>query len=219
MSNLWDSYILQARESNRALVRKRLSEAGRLGSWRRWHRERAITNLLPMVDRVAKNVRWMFAPHLEFRDLTQAGCQGLVSASNTYEPAKSGTSFESYAYFRTRGAIIDSQKRRPYREEQNLSIDKPIPGGKTTDSRYRTLGDSAADRKPLPDADAQAEEIHRLLWEAIADLPQPGRRVIECQMEGLSLTATASLVGLSLTRTRAALAEARGLVGAAVRGE
>jgi RNA polymerase sigma factor (sigma-70 family) len=221
MSNLWDGYIVQARESNHALRAKRLSAAGRKGSWRRWHRERQIVALLPMVERVAKNVRWMFAPHIAFADLTQAGAQGLVAASNTYNPAMSKGSFEPFAYFRVRGAIIDSQKRRVYKEEQHVSLDKTVSGGtnKTEQGGRKTLIDFMPDRKALPDADAAQEQIHRLLWEAIADLPQPERRVIECHLEGLSLTATAREVGLSLMWTRTKLAEARELVGAAVRGD
>jgi len=217
---VWDDYVRLGRLLDDALTRKRLSAAGRKGGWRRWHRERSIVALLPMVERVAKNVRWMFAPHIAIDDLTQAGSQGLVAASNTYDPAKSKGSFEPYAYFRVRGAIIDSQKRRVYKEEQHTSLDRAVSANqKERGQAPRTLLDVTRDRRPLPDADAQAEEIHRLLWEAIAELPQPERRVMECHLEGRSLTATAKEVGLSLMWTRAKLADARAAVGAAVRGE
>ena len=164
-----------------------------------------------MVERVAKNVRRMFAPHLELGDLIQAGRVGLVAASNTYDPAKGN--FEPYAYFRVRGAIIDSQKRRVYREERNVSLHA------IAEARGGWLPPALdTDAKPLPDTDIAAEQIRRLLWRAIGNLPDIERQVMEFHLAGVSLTETARRTGLSLMGTRAKFAGARALVGAAVRG-
>jgi len=212
MSNLWDSYIFQARQSNHAHRRLELSRAGKLGAWRRWSREKQILQLLPMVDRIANQVKWMFAPYLDFRDLTQAGTVGLVNAANCYDPSKGA--FEPYAWFRVRGAVIDSQKRRVYREERNVSLqsiaeahDGWLPPSLDTDA------------SPLPDELAEREEIHRLLTDAIAGLPDIEREALCCQLAGHSLAVTAKGMGRSLASTRAALAGARERVGMVVRGE
>jgi RNA polymerase sigma factor (sigma-70 family) len=183
-----------------------------LGAWRRWQRENQVIDLLPMVDRIARNVKWMFAPYLDFRDLTQAGSVGLVHAANSYHPAKGA--FEPYAWFRVRGAIIDSQKRRVYREESNVSLqgmaeahDGWLPPALDTDPA------------PLADEIAEREEIHRMLTDAIAGLPDLEQRVLRGHLDGESLAVTAKQMGRSLTWTRAKLAEAREQVGAVVRGE
>lgn len=171
-----------------------------------------------MVERCARDVRWMFAAHLELQDLTQAGTVGLVKAANAFQPAlASKAGFDAYAWFRVRGAIIDSQKRRVYREEQNESLDKTIsrPG----DATARTLLDVLPDARPLPDAEAERNARHQLLAEAIASLPEMERRVLKGQLDGQSLAVTAEQVGKSITWTRAKLAEAREAVGAYMRDE
>lgn len=211
-TNLWDSYVNQVRQRNDDLRRRRLSAAGRLGAWRRWKREQKILELLPMVERISKNVRWMFAPHLDFRDLTQAGSVGLVNAANSYHPAKG--EFEPYAWFRVRGAIIDSQKRRVYREESNVSL-QAIEAA--NDGWLPPALD--IDRAPLADAIAEREEIHRILAAAIAGLPTLEQRVLRGHLDGQSLAATAHSMGRSLTWTRAKLAEAREQVTVRVRGQ
>jgi RNA polymerase sigma factor (sigma-70 family) len=154
----------------------------------------------------------MFAPHLDLRDLTQAGAVGLVSAADTYHPTRGD--FAPYAYFRIRGAIIDSQKRRTYREEGHVSLqaiaeahDGWLPPELDTDPAA------------LADAIAEREEIHRILANAIARLPELEQRVLRGHLDGQSLAVTAKSMGRSLTWTRAKLAEAREAVGAVVRGE
>ncbi len=154
----------------------------------------------------------MFAPHLDLRDLVQAGSVGLVAAGNAYQPDKGD--FEPYAWFRIRGAIIDSQKRRVYREERNVSLhaiaeahDGWLPPALDTDPA------------PLADELAEREQVHRMLADTIAGLPALEREVLRGQLSGQSLAVTAKGMGRSLTWTRATLAEARKAVGMAMRGE
>lgn len=215
-TKLWDVYVLTVIPQRNEVLRCRtLSNAGHRGAWRRWHREKAVLALLPMVERIARDVRWMFAAHLDLQDLTQAGALGLVKAANAFQPAlASSAGFESYAYFRVRGAIIDSQKRRAYREESNVSLhaiaernDGWLPPSLDTDTA------------PGAYAIAERNEIHRLLASAIAGLPALERTALRGQMAGQPLATTAKQMGRSITWTRAKLAEARTMVGAAVRGE
>jgi RNA polymerase sigma factor (sigma-70 family) len=213
---LWDAATLYTRQAYQQDTRNRLSLQGQKSAWRRWKREQAILAMQPMVLRVAKDVRWMFAPHLDLRDLTQAGMIGLMKAANAFNPARaSAAGFEPYAYFRVRGAIIDSQKRRVYREEQHDSLDRPI--GRGNDPDRATRGDALPCRKPLGDELAEREEIHRLLHQAIMWLPDDQRDVINGHLAGQRLAVTAKQVGRSLTWTRAKLAEAREAVTVAMR--
>jgi RNA polymerase sigma factor (sigma-70 family) len=123
-SALWDCYVLTTRQWNQEVRRKRLSIAGRCGAlkanWRRWHRERAIVERMPEVRRLARRVQRMFTHHIQVDDLEQAGYVGLVSAANSYDPAAGP--FPAYAYFRVRGEMIDSQKRRTFREAGHVSL-------------------------------------------------------------------------------------------------
>jgi len=206
---LWDTYIGTIRQQNHEDTRNRLSAQGRRGAWRRWHRERSIVALLPLVARLARQVRRMFAPHLDIRDLTQAGAVGLAKAAETYDPALGH--FAHYAYFRARGAIIDSQKRRTYREESHLSLqaiadpeDGWIPPELHTDNA------------PLPDAAAAREQLKRRVAQAIETLPKAERYIVVAHLRGATPAQTAAALGRDVAWIRSRLAAARRAVERAV---
>ena len=171
--------------------------------------------LLPKCDRMARELRWMFAAKLDIRDLAQAGAVGLVKAGEAFRPAKAGAAgFDSYAWFRIRGAIIDSQKRRTYKEEQHGSLDREL--GRDDD---RKVIDAIRDPRLLADEIAMQEEIHKLLLAAIRELPVLDQRVIEGHLAGDKVESTAAAVGHSVTWTRAKLVEAKIAVGVAMRSQ
>lgn len=209
---MWDSYVSQARQSNHAHRRNELSLAGKLGAWRRWKREAAIIERLPEVRRIAVKVQQIFTHVNDLDELIQAGCVGLTAAANTYRPSVGA--FAPYAYFRVRGAMIDSQKRRPYREAQNVSLQAIA---QSNDGWLPPKLDT--DGAQLPDEMAAAEELRRMLASAIAGLPVLEREALRHQLAGDSLAATAKAMGRSLAATRVTLAEARERVGSVVRGE
>jgi RNA polymerase sigma factor (sigma-70 family) len=165
-----------------------------------------------MVERIGRNVKWMFAQHLDFNDLKQAGAVGLVAAANAYDPARGD--FEPYAYFRIRGAIIDSQKRRAYREEQNISLHA------ITEMNAGILPPrlDQIDRAPLADVLAEREQARRLLAAAIRELPPVEAAIIQEHLAGQSLGTTARQMGRSLRWARGKLIDARETVAARVRG-
>jgi RNA polymerase sigma factor (sigma-70 family) len=166
------------------------------------------------VKRVARRVRQMFTHYIQIEDLEQAGYLGLVSASDTYDP-RTGP-FPNYAYWRIRGEMIDSQKRRTFREAANLSL---TALAETHDGRRWLPPSLDTCPRPLQDEMAERDEIHAILQRAITALPPLERRVLRGHLAGDSLTLTARDMGRSLTWTRAKLAEARQTVGVAVRGE
>lgn len=215
VSKLWDSYVGQTRLQAQRVTAQRLSAAGRRGNWRRWKRAAAIDELLPMVKRIARDVRWMFAPHLDLRDLIQAGSLGLVKAAISYSPANAGSGgFESFAYFRVRGAIIDSQKRRAYREEGYISLQA------IAEAHDGWLPpELERDRGPGPQEVFETQQLRERLAAAIAALPAIEQAVLRGQLAGQPLTVTAKQVGRSLTWTRLKLAAARERVAVLVRGD
>lgn len=201
---LWASCVSQHR-----------SRAARLGNWRRWHRHDAILARLGEVERIAKRESRKFARHIDIRDLISAGYVGLVEASNRYHPDCGG--WEQFSYFRIMGAIIDSQKRRVFREEQNLSIDRPVE--LLHEARPNTRRDAIQDQSPLPDELACKCQIETRLESVIAGLPQPDQGILRSQLAGDSTGATARLVGLSRKRVVEQLALARACVVAEMRGQ
>jgi RNA polymerase sigma factor for flagellar operon FliA len=69
-------------------------------------RDEQITELLPMVHRIARKVVTYLRPPLSFEDMISAGVVGLVKASRDYDPSHH-TEFKTYAYIRIKGAVID----------------------------------------------------------------------------------------------------------------
>lgn len=65
-----------------------------------------ITELLPMVHRIVRQVVTYLRPPLSYEDMVSAGAVGLVKASRDYNPSHHAE-FKTYAYIRIKGAVID----------------------------------------------------------------------------------------------------------------
>lgn len=76
-----------------------------------------LVSMMPLVKRVASQFRGRLPSHVELDDLVSAGTLGLMDAVRRFDPGK-GVTFESYARYRIRGAILDS-----LREEDPASRD------------------------------------------------------------------------------------------------
>lgn len=61
---------------------------------------------LYVVEAIAKMILGRAIYHLDYDDLYQSGCMGLLSAVRKFEPSR-GHLFKTYASFRIRGAILD----------------------------------------------------------------------------------------------------------------
>jgi RNA polymerase sigma factor FliA len=70
-------------------------------------REQLITNELPQVNYIARQISERLPQHVPFEDLVQAGIIGLIESARSYNASKS-VPFRAYAKFRIRGAILDS---------------------------------------------------------------------------------------------------------------
>ena len=167
---------------------------------------------MPEVQRIARRVVHLFTHRVDIQDLTQSGYVGLLAAADRYDPRVGA--FPAYAYWRIRGEMIDSQKRRTFREATHASLqgiaedhDGWLPPSLDTCPR------------PLQDEEAQRNQIHAMLQEAISGLSPLERQVLVGHLAGDSLSTTAHAMGRSLTWTRGVLAAARASVATAVRGE
>jgi len=102
-------------ETASVLVDQRLSGTA---LWHRYHstgagdlsEEELVKQYLPLVRTVVGRVAITLPPHVDTEDLYSAGLVGLLQALRQFNPGL-GSSFESYAKVRVRGAILDELRR------------------------------------------------------------------------------------------------------------
>ncbi|HTJ00969.1 MAG TPA: FliA/WhiG family RNA polymerase sigma factor [Dongiaceae bacterium] len=85
--------------------------------WKRYHRKAdsrtenaLVEQYLPLVVTVLGRLAMTLPEHVDRDDLRSAGLVGLLQALRNYDPA-CGTSFETYARVRIRGAMLDELRR------------------------------------------------------------------------------------------------------------
>jgi RNA polymerase sigma factor for flagellar operon FliA len=69
-----------------------------------------VEEYLPLVKTVVGRLAMSLPPHVDPEDLYSSGLVGLLNAVRNYDPC-AGSSFESYAKVRIRGAIFDELRR------------------------------------------------------------------------------------------------------------
>ena len=69
-----------------------------------------VERYLPLVKTVVGRVAINLPSHVNLDDLNSAGLVGLLNAVRNFDP-EGGSSFESYARVRIRGAVLDELRR------------------------------------------------------------------------------------------------------------
>lgn len=69
-----------------------------------------VEKYVPLVKNVVGRLAMTLPPHVDGEDLYSAGLTGLLNAVRQYNP-NAGTSFETYARLRIRGAVFDELRR------------------------------------------------------------------------------------------------------------
>jgi RNA polymerase sigma factor FliA len=69
-----------------------------------------VDKYIPLVKNVVARLAMTLPPHVDGEDLYSAGLAGLLNAIRQYNPS-AGTSFETYARLRIRGAVFDELRR------------------------------------------------------------------------------------------------------------
>ncbi len=73
-------------------------------------RRQLVEEFLPLVQHVLGRLPLHLPVTLDKEDLFEVGVLGLMSAADTYNPAK-GAAFKTYAYLNIRGAILDEIRK------------------------------------------------------------------------------------------------------------
>ena len=192
------------------VLTKRRREAARK------RRDKLVVAHLALVERIAEQVYRRYTKYgdagytfpIELDELIAAGNHGLVEAASRYD--KSQGEFEKYAFWRIRGAMIDSHKRAAYRESQHVSYEAMLEEWNWLPDRIEL------DQAPAPDDAAAKRQQARLLARAVDELPDDLRHVFSRSVAGFSIASIAVEMGRSVAWTRAKLAEARAQLGARV---
>lgn len=69
-----------------------------------------VEEYLPLVKTVVGRLAMSLPPHVDIEDLYSSGLVGLLNAVRNFDP-KGGSTFESYARVRIRGAVYDELRR------------------------------------------------------------------------------------------------------------
>lgn len=85
--------------------------------WQRYHaasdsksENDLVTQYLPLVKTIVGRLAMTLPSHLEIEELQSTGVIGLLHAIRNFDP-NNGASFETYARFRIRGAVIDELRK------------------------------------------------------------------------------------------------------------
>lgn len=75
--------------------------------------ESYVEEYSPLVRSLARKVRDQFELNVDLDDLVAFGFEGLVDARTRYDPSR-GVQFNTFAYYRIRGAILDGVRKGGY---------------------------------------------------------------------------------------------------------
>jgi RNA polymerase sigma factor for flagellar operon FliA len=191
------------------------------------NREELIERHQGLVRSIASKIAAIAQTNIDFEDLLAYGQQGLVQATQRYDPDR-GVAFATFAYYRIRGAIFDGiremgpliriGKSVAYQEHADQYIRQRAnePAPKTAADAAQRLSGMVADLavayivehtsleshpdQDIPDAldVAEAREGAAVVRERIAQLPNNERKLIELMyFAGLPLTKAALELGMS----------------------
>jgi RNA polymerase sigma factor for flagellar operon FliA len=166
-----------------------------------------IERSLPLVKSVVARMRLAHGLRASFDDLYAAGVTGLLEAAERFDPTR-GVAFTTFAYYRIRGAILDSQRterghsvarsssfvqlfavaeQRPANTNAVGSPERDGAGGgwafTTSDPvqlvPFEVLDDMQDVSAPHPDEEIEQKWRSERVRRALATLPELERRVLE----------------------------------------
>jgi RNA polymerase sigma factor for flagellar operon FliA len=131
-------------------------------------RDELIVRTLPLVRHVVGRILARLPAGVDTENLESAGTLGLVEAANRFDPER-GIKFETYAYTRIRGAVLDELRRNcllPQHMLEKVSRVRAayaqLPPGATHEELARQTGMSADE---IADCLAAMHLTHIVAWD------------------------------------------------------
>jgi RNA polymerase sigma factor for flagellar operon FliA len=125
--------------------------------------DRVVANL-GLVRRIGLHLQPRVPRYVDLQDLMQAGMVGLIEAARSYDESK-GSTFESYAYLRIKGAMFDEVRRMSHVPRSAVAIGKSHAESERELSGK--LGRTASSGELAAFMDKDADELHRERAKAI----------------------------------------------------
>jgi RNA polymerase sigma factor for flagellar operon FliA len=183
-----------------------------------------------MVRALAARLRRELALAGEFDDLVAYGFGGLLEAKRRFDASR-GVRFNTYAYYRIRGAILDGVRqmaplsRRAVEDARAHAQRTPTAAPTPLDRAFTRISASLTAAAPLhgrygdqsPETILIRQESIRALLQALERLPERHRRVIRRRyFEGWALNDVAKELGISKSWASRLHAQALGKLKAEV---
>lgn len=128
--------------------------------WQKGMEESRLLEYLPLVQSVARRIHARLPQHVEIEDLISAGVLGLMDALDKFDPSKK-VQFGSYAYYRIRGAILDSLRALDWGPRSLRQTGRAVDD--TTRILTTQLGRSPSDEEVSGELGVELGRYHQLL--------------------------------------------------------
>ncbi|MES2136973.1 MAG: sigma-70 family RNA polymerase sigma factor [Pseudomonadota bacterium] len=166
-------------------------------------RDELIKQYLDLVPPIARHVQTQLPPSFEIDDLIGEGYLGLMQAAARYRPRRhNGTPFSAFARPRIHGAMVDSVRRKAWRENTACPIEDAPEGVSQPLRPYLIKYNAGAPRRRRPVMQFPGFDLRRLpkpLAVALQRLPARQRAVLRAFYGDCETTETvARLLGLTV---------------------
>ena len=121
--------------------------------------ERIVRDHAHLVRRIARRFSRASGGAVDVEDLTSVGMMGLLDAHQKYDPA-GGRSFEVYAEFRVRGAIIDEMRRMDPMTQPMRRKARAL--GRARETAAQQLGHSASEEELAEFMEVSLEDLQNM---------------------------------------------------------
>ncbi|MES2136105.1 MAG: sigma-70 family RNA polymerase sigma factor [Pseudomonadota bacterium] len=166
-------------------------------------RDELIKQHLDLVPPIARHVHAQLPPSFELDDLVGEGYVGLMHAAARYRPRRhNGTPFSAFARPRIHGAMVDSVRRRAWRENTACPL-IAAPEGVTLPGKPFLIRQPQLEPRPRrvgrPRMGFRAERLPKPLALALGRLSARQRAVLEAFYgESPSFVTVAGLLGITV---------------------
>lgn len=128
-------------------------------------KSKIVENYIPLVKHIVNRMNISLPPYLEYEDLISYGIFGLMQAIDRYD-AKKGIKFETYAYTRIKGSIIDELRKIDWIPQGIRKKVKKLQGAFS--ELEQILGRSVNDEDICGYLNITAKELHEVYSEVTA---------------------------------------------------